>query len=684
MKNHIITLLILMLCQTVSFSCYGQEDISDEISLEDLLSLDVSGVSKKKESVEKAPGIVTVISAEQIRELGARNLTDALARVPGVFSFDNYFSLTDQFSIRGNLSEDYNTKILFLINGHPSYHTLTGTFFSDMIPIEAVERIEVVRGPVSVLYGTNALTGVINIITKQSLENDAKATASVETSSHDTFTGQFNVIQQWDENSQVFIALEAKRTDGFVQGFDADQDDSFFSFKDGFVKYPGNGGSAELGEEHTSLFTQLKVNDFELDLSYFDQERQTKQGIQPSFYFRGGPFDINLLSLDARYKMELNENMSLRFIGRYDDYEYSYTVGNYQELDNGITDTVRTAVGDWLGSKHGLEVIADIAYDKWDVIAGIMWDQYEADAVNFKTGQPSTHWITNTPLAEADFPLIPEDSENSDTAIYANGRYRFSEDVEGIAGFRFTDNDASGTNTDFRLGGIFSLTPKTIFKVLYGTSYRSANLNEYNVNAFPVIVGNSELDFEVLKGLDLSISHRGDKYKVELVYFMNETDDEINTVADVSSGFPVPTFSNIEGKETKGVEFDATYIFSERTKAYVRGSILLDVTDTSTNSDISNGTINDVLAFGITWSPQDKVTLDLNGFHNGDWLTEGSYSVYNMGILYEATDSLDVYLYGHNITDKDYDYAIWQGAWQSTSVPAARPMTLHLGFTQQF
>lgn len=676
--------LIVLSYPDFTFAVDDKFDKNDifNISIEELLDVKVSGVSKKKENLDKAPGVVTVITATQIKELAARNLTDVLVTIPGLFAFDNYFSLTDQFSLRGNLVEDYNTKILFLINGHPSYHTLNGTFFSDMVPIQAIERVEVVRGAVSVLYGTNALTGVINIITKQDLaENDVNV--SIQAGNHGTHIGKLNLLNKWQEG-QLFISAELKSSDGFNQTITAAQDDAYISFKEGFVEvYAGDGGEIVLAEEHTALFAQLKHQDLDIDLSYFTQDRSQKHGILPSLYFRGKPFDVELIAADARYNYNYSENLNLRFIARFDDYQYIYTVGNYQQLDVGLADDgVREAVGEWNGQKYGAEVIADWTYDSWDLITGIMYDKYKGKRVSFETGETSAFWFSpDVTGINANFELIPNDSENDDTAIYTNGRYKFSDQMEGVAGIRYTDNKASGGHLDYRIGSIYSVTENTIIKALWGTSYRSANLNEYNVSATPVIIGNPSLDFETLEGLDLALIQKGENYALTVNYYQNETDDEISTrlIQDDNVGFPVPTYTNVQGKKTRGIEFELTYLFSNDLKTYLRMSKVLDVEDLESGNDISDGTITRMQTAGLAWKVNDKLKINFNALYNGDWQNDGAYSVFSTSANYQINDQFDLFAEIYNLADKEFTYAIWQGNGQAERLPAGKPRTVSLG-----
>ena len=116
----------------------------------------------------KAPAIATVISAKHLKEMGARNIFDALVTVPGFgYSYLNNISTESDIEVRGIKSR--MEKVLLMIDGH----RINNSFFSsfnhlfDEFPIEQIKRIEVIRGPGSALYGANAFVGVINIIMKK-------------------------------------------------------------------------------------------------------------------------------------------------------------------------------------------------------------------------------------------------------------------------------------------------------------------------------------------------------------------------------------------------------------------------------------------------------------------------------------------------------------------------------------
>lgn len=142
------------------------QDIED-IDLEDLLNQKVTTATKTETTAEKTPAVVTVITAKEIRARGLRNLAQVLSSVPG---FYNVYDLhSHNFGVRGinGGPRARGNVIKVMIDGQPvAFRSNLANFFGDeLIPIEAVERVEVIRGPASALYGANAFLGVINIIT---------------------------------------------------------------------------------------------------------------------------------------------------------------------------------------------------------------------------------------------------------------------------------------------------------------------------------------------------------------------------------------------------------------------------------------------------------------------------------------------------------------------------------------
>ena len=139
-----------------------------QASLEDLMNIQVTSVSKKEQKLSKTGAAIFVLTEEDIRRSGATNIPDLLRLVPGVDVAridENRWAI----SIRG-FSDQYANKVLVLIDGRAIYSPSFSGVFWDMVdvPLENIERIEVIRGPGGTVWGANAVNGVINIITKSS------------------------------------------------------------------------------------------------------------------------------------------------------------------------------------------------------------------------------------------------------------------------------------------------------------------------------------------------------------------------------------------------------------------------------------------------------------------------------------------------------------------------------------
>ncbi len=137
-----------------------------QFSLEDLMNVQVISVSKKEQKLAKTGAAIFVITQEDIRRSGATNIPDLLRMVPGV-DVARVDHSTWAVSIRG-FNDVYANKVLVLIDGRSVYQPVySGVFwYAQEMPLENIERIEVIRGPGGTVWGANAMNGVINIITK--------------------------------------------------------------------------------------------------------------------------------------------------------------------------------------------------------------------------------------------------------------------------------------------------------------------------------------------------------------------------------------------------------------------------------------------------------------------------------------------------------------------------------------
>ena len=173
-----------MFASIVLLPLYAGEETSDEsvdLSLTDLLNVKVVVASKTEEKISEAPGVISVVTRDEMERFGARTLKDVLMRMPSFALSAIYMTDRSSVAIRGDQLSPAANHSLLLINGRPVREAEEGGIKSEMyesFPVASIERIEVIRGPGSVLYGSNAFTGVINVITKKAAEN--KVAVSVD------------------------------------------------------------------------------------------------------------------------------------------------------------------------------------------------------------------------------------------------------------------------------------------------------------------------------------------------------------------------------------------------------------------------------------------------------------------------------------------------------------------------
>lgn len=147
----------------------AQRDLS-QVSLEDLMNIKVTSVSKKEQKMSQAAAAIFVITQEDIVRSGATNIPDLLRMVPGM-DVSQINANTWAVSARG-FNDQFSNKLLVLIDGRAVYTPLLGGVNWDTqdVPLEDIDRIEVIRGPGAVIWGANAVNGVINIVTKKAAD----------------------------------------------------------------------------------------------------------------------------------------------------------------------------------------------------------------------------------------------------------------------------------------------------------------------------------------------------------------------------------------------------------------------------------------------------------------------------------------------------------------------------------
>ncbi|MBN2891185.1 MAG: TonB-dependent receptor [Bacteroidales bacterium] len=224
-------LLILSLQVCAFLSVYAQPDETNidslwDMSLEQLMNLEVSGVSRYSQNISNVPNSIQVISHQQINDRGYQDLSDVLKDVAGFDIVSNAGQFGEFYSLRG---VEGNDRFLILINGH-KINPASGTHISigNSISIKYAKRIEVIYGPASAVYGADAYSGIINIIFDEpDDEHSFHATGNFNYGSMNTIDGSLETSIKVNRNLSFYLMARMYQSDGpnFIDG-----DQTFYNY----------------------------------------------------------------------------------------------------------------------------------------------------------------------------------------------------------------------------------------------------------------------------------------------------------------------------------------------------------------------------------------------------------------------------------------------------------------------
>lgn len=210
------SLALLALLPFASLNAHASHQDLFSLSLQELDQVQVYTASKLPRTLLNSSAVTSVYKREDIDLFGGRNLEDILNRIAGVQGFNSAFTSRYRLSMRADNPSLINNHVLILLNGVPinreSY--AGGMWLQSMLtafPIDQIERIEVLRGPSSALYGTNAFSGVIHIITQTAISTDKET--GVQLGSNDTLGARLNYATT-TETAEYTFALDSSHTQG--------------------------------------------------------------------------------------------------------------------------------------------------------------------------------------------------------------------------------------------------------------------------------------------------------------------------------------------------------------------------------------------------------------------------------------------------------------------------------------
>jgi len=638
MKKLIIFFACLFIVSSIPV--YAQEE-NYTTTMEEV----VVTAGRVKEKKREITSNVTIIDEEEIKNSSATDLGDLLAE-KGIGHNHKYPGASTSVGIRGFRTDatgvDLASHVLILIDGRRA-----GTGNAAKIMTKNIERIEIIRGPASVQYGSAAMGGVVNVITKQGKEKPA---AFVE-----GLLGSYG----YKEGSAGFSGKY--KVFDFSGSFTSDSRDDYDTgsgarFYNTAYNHKKN-GSLNLGYEF------LPGNRIGVIYTYFDVDHAGNQGYlsqnDRDDYSNNGNKSVDFI-YDGKTGNGLFSWKFRYFDGKNEDEYVDPVASNPDSWDNGIPDKVSA---DYKGTQ------AQVSYNQKYLLltAGFDWVNYET--------KDSEYSPSNT---EYDNPagFLLAKARLFDQKIIITGGVRYDEYEVDMKSDRGKESD---DHTSPRIGVAYLLTDWLKLRANYGEAFRMPTAQQLacDMNMWGVhYVGNPNLKPEKSEtcegGLDFSYA----SFNAGLTYFHTDFKDKIETY---TTGGGDTSYRNLGKAEIEGFEGNISYdigsLFSwdYQVKPYVSFTCLTKYKDKEANEDLKY-TSDLHVSYGITVSDLGGFSANLNLAYTGkqnitDYeggtyatITQGSFTFANLTI---SKKILDAEKYGsvtlkgeiQNLFDKDYKYA---------------------------
>lgn len=506
---------------------------------------DLVTATKRPTSLRKAPAIATIITADEIINMGARNLLDILKTVPGFGVSTNEWG-TRMIEMRG-ISTGTSEKILVMIDGHSLNRNTNGSAlvynFANNLPVENIRQVEVVRGPGSALYGNSAFVATINIITRNAEEINGLEVKGGG-GSFDTFKGNLVGGKAFGEKLTASGSLDHQQTNGPKLTVESDSLSS--------TPFSLAPGAPDLRSRATDAFLKVGYGDLSFRGHYHTQKERFYIGIV-SALTDDSYNDIDNYWGELSYNTRLAEGLSANFKLHYDHYEQDPNVKIYPNgfaglFPNGLIGKPLLKSGTIGGE---LQVDWDLFKDN-HLIAGVSFEEMR---------QHDVKQLANfNPLTGAPRSSISEvinwnkDATRQIFATYLQDEWLLLEQLNLTAGIRYDHYSDFGDTFNPRVGLVWSFLENADLKLLYGQAFRAPNFQElYNINN-AVVVGNANLKPERIETYEAGLAWRLNRFfAANLNYFYSTIDDQIGWIPSTMAGQPAVN-SNIGKTETQGVE----------------------------------------------------------------------------------------------------------------------------------
>jgi outer membrane receptor for ferrienterochelin and colicins len=486
----------------------------------------ISGASKYEQKVTEAPSSVSIVTAAEIKKYGYRTLADILRSIRGFYV--TYDRLYPSVGVRGfNRPADYGNRFVLLVDGHRLNDTLYGSIFSGMefiVDVDLIDRVEVIRGPSSSLYGSNAFLGVINVITRKGRYIKG-GEVSGDGGSFSTYKGRLTYGDRFRNGLEMTASGTGFQSEGHRRLY-------FPEFDTPSTNY----GVAENADrdQSRSLFTTVSFHDFTFQGAWVDRKKGDPAA--PSGVDFNNPFnrtDDERTYLDLRYEHTFGDRLALTARLFYDRYNYSgsYIYGGVTNRDLGVVQ--------WWGS----EVRATRTFFEKHrlTLGGEYVDNLRQDQSNYDE-IPYTSYV--------------DDRRSTKTfAFYVEDEFTVLKNLLINAGVRYDHFESFGGTFNPRLALIYSPFERTALKLLYGRAFRAPNFYELYFQDDLYYKSNPSLKPETVHTGELAWEqYIGTRLRGTASLFYSRVSNLIDQVADPHTG--TLRFQNRNDIETKGLELE--------------------------------------------------------------------------------------------------------------------------------
>ncbi len=626
--------LILAIC-----SGYMERTLAadlSQLSLEELMQQEVTGASKYVQKATDAPADVSVVTANDVRRYGWRNLADVLRSVRSFYLTNDR---TYQYAgIRGvSPPGDLDNRILFMIDG---VRVNDGLYDSAMmgetfpLDLDLVERIEIIRGPGSSIYGGNAMFGVINLITRSGRDLDGTE-VGVGAASRQTYDGRVSAGRAEGDREWLISATKANSGGGSYEFSDIQ---------------PGVMTSNQTDAENWQrIFGKLSVDDWRGSIIYGNRQKYVPTGSYgTTFNDPNHHEDDTFLLTDVSKTNHINNNQEL--------YLRVYT-GLYKYFALWPTDnTLAVTTSDprpYIAADQYVMSQWQGAEGRWTAAMGS--NQHWIAGVEYTNSYNYLQYVESPPLAI--YSYSPTMGSTNHLGLYAQDEIKVNDKIQFTLGVR--QDQASGFENSLspRLALVIQADQSNTYKILYGTAFRNPDFYEH-MNTPP----NSTLEPEEIRTLEGIWKHRlNSNMTIMANVFRNEIYNVIQQDNSYYSYNASPIIS--QGSEIEWearFDNDAQFRLSYTYQTTHQDGLIPD------NSPSSMYKANIGLPLAPNWTSAIEAQGMSSRLTNSGALTVGSYTIANLTIGYHPSNNNwlltgSVYnLFDHQYSDPvQYDPSIY-------------------------